>query len=70
MAYQIERETPQQSDREPREHRAPQVSATGARQGEIVLGRRGIWIWVAAVTAVVALAVIVVLLLPTSFAGP
>lgn len=33
-------------------------SATEARQGEIILGKRGIWIWIAAFLAIVALAIL------------
>jgi hypothetical protein len=33
-------------------------SATEARQGEIILGKRGIWIWIAAFVVIVALAVV------------
>jgi len=33
-------------------------SATEARQGEIILGKRGIWIWIAAFVVIVALAVL------------
>jgi hypothetical protein len=33
-------------------------SATEARQGEIILGRRGTWIWIAAFVAIVALAIL------------
>jgi hypothetical protein len=33
-------------------------SATEARQGEIILGKRGIWIWIAALVVIVALAML------------
>ena len=33
-------------------------SATEARGGEIILDKRGIWIWIAALVAVVAIAVL------------
>jgi hypothetical protein len=33
-------------------------SAAEARQGEIILGKRGIWIWIAAFVVIVALAIL------------
>jgi hypothetical protein len=33
-------------------------SATEARQGEIILGKHGIWIWIAAFVAIVVLAIL------------
>ena len=39
--------------------RKPRIvkSATEARGGEIILGRRGIWVWIAAFVVIVALAI-------------
>ena len=33
-------------------------TATEARQGEIILGKRGLWIWLAAFAAIVLLALL------------
>jgi hypothetical protein len=33
-------------------------SATEARQGEIILGKRGIWIWIAVFVVIVAVAIL------------
>ena len=33
-------------------------SATEARQGEIILGKRGIWIWIAVFVVLVVLAIL------------
>jgi hypothetical protein len=33
-------------------------SATEARQGEVVLGQRGIWIWIAVFVVIVVLAIL------------
>ena len=33
-------------------------SATEARQGEIILGKRGIWIWIGVFVVIVALAIL------------
>lgn len=59
MAERSEEPAPRREGEE-----ATKISATKARQGEIILGKRGIWIWAAAFAA------IILLVLLTSFAGP
>jgi hypothetical protein len=56
-ARPVREETRRNDDR--REERIVK-SATEARQGEIILGTRGVWIWIAALVVIVALAIVAV----------
>jgi hypothetical protein len=42
------------------DHRDERIvkSATEARQGEVILSKRGIWIWIAVFVVIVALAIL------------